>query len=171
LLNTAAGTDFNGAWYKCSGLTSFPLLSTAAGTDFSHAWRECSGLTSFPLLNTAAGTHFEAAWSGCKNLKDFPLLNFQNMEEGTDCFADVTLTSALYGKLLDQFAIVNVAPNVTFDGGFSKTTGVIGIQAREKLIKKRGWTIYDGDNPKPKRGQKNKPPAEPQPKPEEANEF
>jgi hypothetical protein len=181
LLNTSAGTSFGGdvdkggAWYGCSGLTSFPLLDTSAGTSFggaSHkggAWYGCSGLTSFPLLNISAGTDFTQAWSGCSGLTNFPLLDFGKMEKAVDCFTGVTITSASYDKLLANIAVLNKVKNVTFDGGFSKASGQSGIQAREKLMKKLGWTIYDGDHPKP--APQEETPAEPQPKPESVNDF
>jgi RNA polymerase sigma factor (sigma-70 family) len=171
LLNTTAGTNFGYAWAHCRSLTSFPLLNTAAGTNFEAAWGSCSGLTNFPLLNTTAGTNFTSAWHDCVNLKEFPLLNFENMKEGESCFSGVTLASASYGDLLAHTAAVNAIAKVTFDGGFSKTSSLIGMQAREKLIKNLGWTIYDGDHPKPKSDNKNNQTVEPQPKPEEANVF
>ena len=173
LLNTSAGITFYFAWENCSGLTSFPLLNTSLGTDFALAWNQCSGLTSFPLLDTSAGTSFYGAWSGCRGLTNFPLLNFGKSEQAVDCFSGVTLTSASYGELLVNIAALNKISNVEFDGGFSKAQGLIGIQAREKLTKELGWTIYDGDHPKPV--PKNEAPAkiqpQPQPQPEAANEF
>jgi hypothetical protein len=169
LLNTAAATEFNEAWKSCAGLTSFSLLNTAAGTNFEGAWKACAGLTSFPTLNTAAGTNFNSAWEDCRGLKNFPLLNFGKMETAERCFSCVTLTSASYGELLSSIAALNKIRNIEFDGGFSKAQGLIGIQAREKLIKKLGWTIYDGDHLKP--APQDAPPAEPQPKPEAANDF
>ena len=168
LLNTAAGINFggysSGTWGGCRGLTSFPLLNTSAGTDFEFAWRDCSGLTSFPLLNTSAGTNFSHTWDGCRGLKNFPLLNFEKMKQAESCFSGVTLASASYDELLNNIAALNKASTVKFDGGFSKVSGQTGIQAREKLIKELGWTIVDGGYSKPK-------PAEPQPKPEAANDF
>ncbi len=180
LLNTSAGTDFAGAWEGCRGLTSFPLLDTSAGTCFGNefggaaeggAWSDCSGLTSFPLLNTSAGTEFFHTWSGCRGLKSFPLLNFAKMEKAKKCFSGVTLTSASYGELLANIAALNKGSNVEFDGGFSKAQGLIGMQAREKLMKELKWTIYDGDHPKPKSVSEHAPPVEPQPQPEAVNDF
>jgi hypothetical protein len=87
------------------------------------------------------------------------------------CFSGVTLSSPSYGELLDNMAKLNNVIEVDFNGGFSKTYGLIGNQAREKLIKKLGWTTVDGNSYKP--ASKNAPPAEPQPqpKPEAANDF
>ena len=93
------------------------------------------------------------------------------MEQAEECFSGVTLTSASYGELLANIAALNKVSNVEFDSGFSKAQGLIGIQAREKLIKKLGWTIIDGDHPKPKPAPKHAPPAELQPMPEAANDF
>ena len=95
------------------------------------------------------------------------------MEEAKKCFSGVTLTSASYGELLANIAALNRVSNVEFDGGLSKTQSLIGIQAREKLTKKMGWTIVDGDNPNPNPPLKKAQPAEiqPQPQPEEANSF
>ncbi len=170
LLNTSAGTSFNGAWDGCSGLKSFPLLSTAAGTDFDSAWSECSGLTSFPWLDTSGGKNFDHAWSGCRGLTSFPLLNFRNMEQAEGCFAKITLTSASYGELLVNIAALNkTGGGVTFDGGTSKTSDQNGIQAREKLIKEQGWTIFDGDHLEP--APQDEVPEELQPQPEAVNEF
>ena len=149
LLDASAGSDFSAAWENCRGLNNFPLLNTAAGTNFSGAWRECSGLTSFPLLDTSAGTDFGYAWSNCSDLKKFPLINFAKMEKANECFSGVTLSSPSYGELLDNMAKLNKVIEVDFNGGFSKAYGLIGIQAREKLIKKLGWKIVDGDSPKP----------------------
>ena len=171
LLNTSAGTDFSYTWGDCTGLTSFPLLNTSAGTDFSYTWSDCSHLTSFPLLNTSVGANFEGAWRRCSGLKSFPLLNFGKIEKAKGCFSGVTLTSDSYGELLANIAALNKISKVEFDGGLSKAQGLIGIQAREKLTQKMGWTIYDGDHPKPKPAPKNAPPAELQPKPEAANDF
>jgi RNA polymerase sigma factor (sigma-70 family) len=171
LLDTSAGIDFGGSWVGCLCLTSFPLLDTSAGKSFKSAWYGCSGLTNFPLLNTSAGTDFSNAWSGCSGLKNFPLLNFGKMDNAVECFSGVTLTSASYGELLSNIAGINKVSNVEFDGGFSKANGLIGIQAREKMTKKLGWTIYDGDHPKPKPAPKKAPPADPQPKPEAVNDF
>ena len=152
LLDTSAGTNFGstwrGAWIHCRGLTSFPLLNTSAGINFTFAWYGCSGLTSFPLLDTSAGTYFIGAWGDCSGLKSFPLLNFGNMEKAEACFSGVTFTSASYGELLANIAALNNITKVKFAGGFSKAQGLIGIQAREKLIKKLGWTIIDGDTVK-----------------------
>ena len=165
LLNTYAGTDFAHAWRRCSGLTSFPLLNTFNGERFDGAWSECSGLTSFPLLDTSAGTDFSHAWSGCRGLKNFPRLHFGKMENAEGCFSGVTLTSASYGELLANIAALNKTAKVTFDGGNSKASDQKGIQAREKLIKKLGWTMVDGDTA----GRVS--PALPQPSPQEENEF
>ena len=169
LLNTSAGTNFSEAWAWCSRLTSFPLLNTSTGTDFGDAWCGCSGLTSFPLLNTSVGTNFSSAWFRCGRLTNFPLLNFGKMEQAERCFFEVTLTSASYGELLANIAALNKVSDVDFDGGFSKAQGLIGIQAREKLVKKLGWTIYDGDHLK--LAPQDAAPAKPQPQPEAANVF
>jgi hypothetical protein len=92
------------------------------------------------------------------------------MEQAKGCFAEVTLTSASYGELLVNIAALNkTGGGVTFDAGTSNTSDQNGIQAREKLIKEQGWTIYDGDHPKP--APKNARPVEPQPKPEAVNDF
>jgi RNA polymerase sigma factor (sigma-70 family) len=178
LLNTSAGTSFHVTWSGCSSLTNFPLLDTSAGTYFSGAWENCSGLTSFPLLNTSAGESFgdkrsAGAWSGCSGLNSFPLLNFGNMDRGKKCFSGVTLTSDSYGELLANIAALSKFSNVEFDGGLSKTQSLIGVQAREKLTKKMGWSIADGDDLNPKPPLKEARPAEilPQPQPEEANSF
>ena len=93
------------------------------------------------------------------------------MQTAAECFSGVTLTSDSYGELLANIAALNKVSNVEFDGGLSKVQGLIGIQAREKLMKKLGWTIYDGDYPKPKPAPEHAPPAEPQPKTEAANDF
>lgn len=146
LLNTAAGTNFAYAWSRCRSLTSFPLLNTGAGTIFAFAWNECSNLTSFPLLNTVKGEVFEGAWSECENLNTIPLLDLAKMKDGSGIFYNVTLDSDSYDALLNHIATSNKTPNIEFDGGKSKVAGAIGIQAREKLTKKLGWTIYDGDN-------------------------
>jgi hypothetical protein len=171
LLDTSAGTNFSWAWPGCSGLTNFPLLNTSAGTNFGGAWSGCSGLTNFPLLDTSAGTDFSCAWRECSGLTNFPLLNFGKMKKTTDCFSGDTLTSASYGELLSNIAGINNVSNVEFDGGFSNAKGLIGIQAREKLTKKLGWTIFDGDNLNPNPLLKKAQPAEIQPQPEEANSF
>ena len=157
------------AWCDCHGLTSFPLLNTSAGTDFSAAWGNCSSLTSFPLLNTSAGMYFNDSWSGCRGLKSFPLLNFARMEKAERCFSGVTLTSDSYDELLANIAGLNKVSNVEFDGGLSKAQGLIGIQAREKLIQKLGWQMIDGDSPKPVPS--NARPVEIQQQPEAANDF
>ena len=123
------------------------------------------------LLNISAGTEFSRAWSGRRGLKSFPLLSFAKMEKAKECFSGVTLTSVSCGELLANIAALNKAINVEFDGGFSKAHGLIGIQAREKLTKKLGWTIYDGGHLKPKSAPEHAAPAEPQPQPEEVNNF
>jgi hypothetical protein len=169
LLNIYFGKDFSHTWSDCSGLTSFPLLCTFIGTNFGSAWSGCSGLTSFPLLDTSAGTKFTEAWSGCSGLTSFPLLNFGKMETAEKCFSGVTISSTLYSELLNNIAALNKTSKVEFDGGFSKASGQGGIQAREKLTKELGWTIYDGDHPKP--APQDETPAQPQPKPEAVNEF
>jgi RNA polymerase sigma factor (sigma-70 family) len=171
LLNTSAGTNFRAAWESCSGLTSFPLLNTSAGTNFRAAWYNCSGLKSFPLLDTSAGTELSEAWWGCSGLKKFPLLNFGKMEKAKRCFSGVTLTSASYGELLANIAALNKVSNVEFDGGLSKAQGLVGIQAREKLTKKMGWSIADGDDLNPKPPLKKAQPAAIQPQPEAVNDF
>jgi hypothetical protein len=102
-------------------------------------------------------------------LTNFPLLNFGKMETAVKCFSGVTFTSASYGELLTNIAALNKASNVEFDGGLSKAQGLIGIQAREKLMKELGWTIYDGDHLKP--APQGAVPAKPQPQPEAANIF
>ena len=107
---------------------------------------------------------FMSTWWDCNGLKNFPRLNFGKMETAEKCFIGVILTSASYGELLANIAALRKVSNVKFDGGFSKVSGQTGIQAREKLIKELGWTIVDGGYSKPK-------PAEPQPKPEAANDF
>ena len=91
------------------------------------------------------------------------------MEQAERCFFEVTLTSASYGELLANIAALNKVSDVDFDGGFSKAQGLIGIQAREKLVKKLGWTIYDGDHLK--LAPQDAAPAKPQPQPEAANVF
>ena len=79
---------------------------------------------------------------------EFPVAQFGKMKLGRECFAGVSLESASYAKLLDHIAALNVSPKVEFDGGLSQVRSLMGTLAREKLIKKLGWTIYDGDHPK-----------------------
>ncbi len=169
LLDTSAAKNFNGAWSDCRGLTSFPLLDTSAGTNFGYAWSGCFGLTNFPLLNTSAGTEFADTWRDCRGLTNFPQLNLGKMEQAEGCFFGVSLTPASYDELLNKIMALNKVSNVKFDSGFSKAHGLIGVQAREKLIKELGWTIIDGDSRKP--APKNARPAELQPQPEAVNEF
>ena len=44
-------TTLYGAFYSCTGLTSFPLMDTSTVEVFDYAWDSCSGLTSFPLID------------------------------------------------------------------------------------------------------------------------
>ena len=142
LLNTSAGTTFEYAWSNCLNLTSFPLLNTAAGTNFQYAWWQCYGLTSFPLLNTAAGTNFQSAWEQC-TLSNFPSLNLGQMNNGSDCFADVPLSVDSYSNLLISLASLNAQMNVEFDGGLGQFN-LSAASARNTLTNARGWLITDG---------------------------
>jgi hypothetical protein len=110
LLNTAAGTNFSKAWYRCSSLTSFPLLNTAAGTNFSGTWANCTGLKSFPMLNTSAGTDFNNAWEDCSALTSFPLLNTAagtNFREAWESCSGLT-----------SFPLLNTSAGINFSGAW-----------------------------------------------------
>ena len=164
---------FNGCQNLSISATDAATALTENVSNFMYARSGCSGLTTFPSLNTSAGAHFGGAWQNCTGLTTFPLLNFGKMEKGENCFAGVTLASDSYGELLANTAALNKVSNVTFDGGLSKAQGLIGIQAREKLTKKMGWPIADGDDLNPKPMPKKARPAKikPQPLSEEANDF
>jgi hypothetical protein len=75
LINTSSSTNFSDAWHDCTSLTSFPLIDTSSGTSFIEAWRDCTSLTSFPLINPSLGTSFNSAWYNCSNLTSFPLID------------------------------------------------------------------------------------------------
>jgi len=57
LINLLIGSDFNYAWYSCSGLTTFPAnffnswTGTPANNCFAQAWRFCSSLTATSVEN------------------------------------------------------------------------------------------------------------------------
>jgi hypothetical protein len=93
------------------------------------------------------------------------------MENGKNCFENVSLNSNSYDELLSHIASVSRKEKVEFGGGFSEANGPAGTQARYKLVNKLGWKITDGENTSrvqnPK-AEKYKPEV---PNPEQANDF
>ena len=139
--DTSKGTNFLGAWYGCSGLTSFPVLDVSSGTSFSHAWHGCSGLTSFPELDVSSGTSFIEAWRGCSGLTSFPANFFDN------CLA-TNFTNAFTNTNLSQESIdgilVSINSNGTSNGTFDQSGGSAPGAAGEAAItamRSRGWTV------------------------------
>ena len=146
---TSLVTNYGFAWYKCSSLTSFPLLNTSSGTNFDRTWLNCNSLTSFPLLNTSSGTNFTHAWENCSSLTSFPANMFDTTGTLiTAAFANSWLNCALTAQSIENILVsldTNGATGITLgiNGGANaaKTTwSAAAVTAYDNLIVK-GWTI------------------------------
>ena len=60
-------------FYRCSALTTIPLLDTSNGTDFRYMFQNCSSLTKVPLLDMSKATKCEAIFYNCTNLTDLTI--------------------------------------------------------------------------------------------------
>jgi hypothetical protein len=116
--DTSNVTDFGYAWYKCSGLTSFPLIDTSSGTSFSYAWRDCTGLTSFPLLDSSSGTDFGYAWYKCSGLTSFPSLDTSSGTNFYNTWRECTS--------LTSFPLLDTSSGNSFSYAWYKCSGLSG---------------------------------------------
>jgi len=77
LIDTSSVTSLYFAWRDCTSLTSFPAIDTSNVTDFTNTWHNCTSLTSFPLIDVSSGgNNFNYTWLDCRSLTSFPLINF-----------------------------------------------------------------------------------------------
>lgn len=139
--NFGGVTNFLYAWFRCSSLTSFPLIDTSSGTNFQATWYKCSSLISFPLIDTSSGNKFEYAWSNCNSLTSFPANMFDSCPATNFSYA-FTVTN------LSQTSIDNILVSIDTsgisNGTFSQSGGsapsAVGLAAIANLTTK-GWTI------------------------------
>ena len=79
---TSGVTSFYRAWFKCSSLTSFPLIDTSLATSFIWTWRFCGNLTGFPLIDTSSATTLQRTWESCTSLAGtFPLIDSSSVTD------------------------------------------------------------------------------------------
>jgi len=141
LLDTSSGTNFGYAWRDCSSLTSFPLLDTSSGIIFDRTWFGCSSLTSFPLIDTSSGTIFDRTWSLCSSLTSFPANAFDT-NIATN-YSDSFVTTNLTTQSIDDILVSLVASGVlngTFNQSGGQAPSATGQNAITTLTN-RGWTI------------------------------
>ena len=117
LIDTSSGINFYGTWENCSGLTSFPAIDTSSGTSFSYTWFGCYRLTQFPSINTSLGTMFNSSWQSCSGLTQFPLI---------DTSSGTLFTNAWNGcSKLTEFPLIDTSSGTNFGSawnGCSKLT-------------------------------------------------
>jgi hypothetical protein len=78
-IDTSKGTVFNGAWYNCISLTSFPAINVSAGTIFSTTWQNCTNLRTFEPTDFYSATSLNQAWLNCTSLSSFPQISCPNV--------------------------------------------------------------------------------------------
>lgn len=106
-------TDISGAWYNCTGLTSFPILDISNVTTIEQSWRSCSNLINFPSLNFASTTIAANAWTGCSQLVTFGAM------QNTGSIGDFSYAWQDCSKLT-IFPVIDTSSAVTLDGAWMR---------------------------------------------------
>ena len=97
-------TDMSQKFYRCSNLTTIPLIDTSNVTDMSQMVYGCRALTTIPALDTSKVTNMMQMFNGCSKITTIPAL-------------DCSSISADYYNAAAWFGSYNLN-NLTEIGGF-----------------------------------------------------
>ncbi len=145
LFDTSNITNMSSCWRNMDPLVNFPLLDTSNVTNFNNAWQELNNITSFPLIDTSSGLTFVDTFRRWISFSgnDFPTIDLSSMTNGTNMFAQTTISEQSWSDLLVATEASTIINNVTWSGG-SAIFNAEGSVARASLTDDHTWTITDG---------------------------
>ena len=116
--DTSNVTDMGSMFYRCTNLTTIPLLDTSKVTSMNNMFYGCSKLSTIPLLDTSKVTSMDNMFYNCYNLTTIPLLDTSNVTVMSNMFYGCSKLSII--QQLNTSKVTNI--NYLFDGCSSLTS-------------------------------------------------
>ncbi|WP_058993611.1 BspA family leucine-rich repeat surface protein [Sarcina ventriculi] len=107
LLDTSNVVIMNNMFLGCSSLLSVPLLNTSKVIDMDDMFFYCSSLTTIPLLDTSNVVSMSNMFLGCSKLTTIPLLNTSKVTNMDSMFYKCPSLTSI--PLLDTSKVTNMA--------------------------------------------------------------
>ena len=110
-------TDMSQKFYRCSNLTTIPLIDTSNVTDMSQMVYGCSALTTIPALDTSKVTNMMQMFMSCSNLTTIPALDTSNVTDMSGmfngCSALTTIPALDTSKVTDMMQMFMSCSKIT----------------------------------------------------------